>query len=196
MEQGVLPFEYKEETKDTGITGLAGLPLYLDLARVVCLSKSIQKHLKIKEGGQGWTDVQMVISLILLNLAGGECVDDLKILEADEGFCEILCKIEVDGLTRKIRRALARRWRKEQQRTVPSPSTVFRYLKGFHDAEQEELRKQSKVKAFIPAPSEHLKGFSKIKNPPPEGVVLSLPLKGDENASCPQRGRGIVSGFI
>ena len=35
-----------------------------------------------------------------------------------------------------------------------------------------------------------------IKNPPPEGVVLSLPLKGDENASCPQRGRGIVSGFI
>ena len=162
MEQGVLPFEYEEEKKDTGITGLAGLPLYLDLARVVCLSKSIQKHLKIKEGGQGWTDVQMVISLILLNLAGGECVDDLKILEADEGFCEILCKIEVDGLTRKIRRALARRWRKEQQRTVPSPSTVFRYLKGFHDAEQEELRKQSKVKAFIPAPSEHLKGFSKI----------------------------------
>jgi hypothetical protein len=66
MEQGVLPFEYKEEKKDTGITGLAGLPLYLDLARVVCLAKSIQKHLKIKEGGQGWTDVQMVIALILL----------------------------------------------------------------------------------------------------------------------------------
>lgn len=37
---------------------------------------------------------------------------------------------------------------------------------------------------------------SKINNPPPEGVVLSLPLKGDENASCPQRGRGVVPGFI
>lgn len=32
-----------------------------------------------------------------------------------------------------------------------------------------------------------------IKNPPPEGVVLSLPLKGDKNASCPQRGRGLLS---
>ena len=30
----------------------------------------------------------------------------------------------------------------------------------------------------------------KIKNPPPEGVVLGLPLKGDKFASCPQRGRG------
>jgi hypothetical protein len=162
MEQGVLPFEYEEEKKDTGITGLAGLPLYLDLARVVCLAKSIQKYLKIREGGQGWTDVQMVIALILLNLAGGECVDDLKILESDEGFCKILGKIEVDGLTRKIRRALERRWRKEQQRTVPSPSAAFRYLKEFHDAEQEELRKLSEVKAFIPAPNEHLKGFSKV----------------------------------
>ena len=34
-----------------------------------------------------------------------------------------------------------------------------------------------------------------IKNPPPEGVVLSLPLKGDKNASCPRRGRGVVPGL-
>jgi hypothetical protein len=65
-------------------------------------------------------------------------------------------------VTRKIIRVLERRWRKEQQRTVPSPSTAFRYLKEFHDKEQEELRKLSEVKAFIPAPNEHLKGFSKV----------------------------------
>jgi hypothetical protein len=28
------------------------------------------------------------------------------------------------------------------------------------------------------------------KDPPAERVALSLPLKGEENASCPQRGRG------
>ena len=32
MAQGVLPFKYEEEKKDTGMTGLAGLPVYLDLA--------------------------------------------------------------------------------------------------------------------------------------------------------------------
>ena len=29
---------------------------------------------------QGWTDTQVVLSLILLNLAGGTSVDDLKVL--------------------------------------------------------------------------------------------------------------------
>jgi len=162
MKQGVLPFEYEEEKKDTGIIGLAGLPLYLDLARVVRLNESIQKHFKIKEGKQGWTDSQILISLILLNLAGGDCVDDLKILESDEGFCEILRKVENDGLTRKIKRALERRWRKEKKRFVPSSSAVFRYLKKFHDPEQEELRKKSEIKAFIPASNKHLRKFEKV----------------------------------
>ena len=48
----------------------------------------------------------MILSLVLLNLAGGDCVDDLKILEADEGFCQILRKSETHGLKRKTRRAL------------------------------------------------------------------------------------------
>ncbi len=96
----------------------------------------------------------MVMSLNLLNLAGGDCVDDLKILEADEGFCQILRKSKMHGLRRKVRRALERRWRKEKKRTVPSPSAVFRYLSKFHNAEQEKIRIQSNTKAFIPAANE------------------------------------------
>jgi hypothetical protein len=30
----------------------------------------------------------MVLALVLLNLAGGDCVEDIKVLEADDGFCE------------------------------------------------------------------------------------------------------------
>ena len=32
MAQGVLPFKYEAEKKTTGMTALAGLPVYLDLA--------------------------------------------------------------------------------------------------------------------------------------------------------------------
>jgi len=32
--------------------------------------------------------------------------------------------------------------------------------------------------------------IERIKNPPPEGVVLSLPLKGDKAAFCPLRRQG------
>jgi hypothetical protein len=160
MAQGILPFKYETEKNATGMTALAGLPVYLDLAQVVGLNKSIQKHLKIRKGGQGWTDSQFVLPLVLLNLAGGDCVDDIKKLEADDGFCEVLKKAEMHGLKRKVKRALLRRWRKEKTRTVPSPSSIFRYLAKFHDIEQEGLRQPGR--AFIPAPNEHLQGLVKI----------------------------------
>jgi len=160
MAQGVLSFKYEAEKNTTGMTALAGLPVYLDLAKVLGISKSIQRHLKIRESGQGWTDSQIVLSLVLLNLAGGDCVDDIKMLEADDGFCEVLKKAEIHGLRRKVRRTMLRRWRKEKTRTVPSPSSIFRYLARFHDMEQEELRQPGK--AFIPTPNEHLQGLVKI----------------------------------
>jgi hypothetical protein len=160
MAQGILPFKYETEKNTTGMTALAGLPAYLDLAQVTGLSKSIERHLKVRKGGQGWTGSQIVLSLVLLNLAGGDCVDDIKKLEADDGFCEVLKKAEMHGLKRKVRRALLHRWRKEKTRTVPSPSSIFRYLANFHDTKQEEQRQPGK--AFIPTPNEHLQGFAGI----------------------------------
>ena len=99
MAQGVLPFNYESEKKTTGMTAQASLPVYLVLTRVTGLSKSIEKHLKVRKGGQGWTDSQVVLSLALLNLAGGDCLDDIKILEAegrthpDEGLNGSSCRM-------------------------------------------------------------------------------------------------------
>jgi hypothetical protein len=80
----------------------------------------------IKE--RGWTDGQTLLSLILLNLAGGDSVDDLEVLEKDKGFCSVLDRIKTKGLTRKNRRDQERRWRKTTHRAVPSPSAIFRIL--------------------------------------------------------------------
>jgi hypothetical protein len=88
MPQGVLSYKYEQEKQASGMTALAGLPVYLDLASVLGLGDHIRAHLQVK--AQGWTDEQMILSLILLNLAGGDCVDDLRILEKDEGFSEVL----------------------------------------------------------------------------------------------------------
>ena len=156
MSQGVLPFKYEEDKNDGGMTALGGLPVYLDLINVIGLSKSIQRYLKVKEECQGWTDAQIVISLVLLNIAGGTSVSDLNVLEGDKGFCEILGKTECYGLKRKVKRALKRRWRKEKKRTLPSPTAVFRYLSSFHESHE----KPSDVKAYIPEANEYLKGFT------------------------------------
>ena len=158
--QGVLPYKIEVATHKTFLTGLAGLPIYLDLAQVVKLRDAVTEHVQVRRGSQGWTDAQMVTTLILLNLAGGQGVEDLEKLENDQGFALILHRVETFGMPRRERRSLERRWRKSTDRTVPSVSAMRRYLAAFHEEAQEALREPGK--AFIPTPSSALLGLSKV----------------------------------
>lgn len=157
MTQGVFPFKYEVEKKSGGMTALAGLPTYLEFGYVMGLGKSIANRLHVRECDRGWSDVQTVMSLILLNLAGGEGISDLDVLERDEGFCRILGEYEGFGKSAKERRAMKRRLRKGNNRSVPSPSAAGRYLHQFHNAEQEDLRPPEG--SFVPAPNEHLRSL-------------------------------------
>ena len=87
MAQGVLPYKYEEERTCTEMTGPAGLPIYP--VSVLRVSDCIRAHVHGRKEGQGWTDEQAVLSLMLLNLAGGDCIEDIRILEKDEGFCKV-----------------------------------------------------------------------------------------------------------
>ena len=156
MPQGPLPFQYAEENRATGVTSLSGLAAYLDMAQAAGLSESVRTHLGVKEGGQGWTDSQIVTAVVLLNLVGGESVDDLRMLQKDDGLSRLLLTAQTHRICRRERRALKRRWRRECRRSVPSPSAVFRYLSKFHDA-SEEIRRKPHT-GFIPAPNEALGG--------------------------------------
>ena len=111
MAQGVLNYQYEEERKEAGLTALAGLPVYLDLLRAMGFLESVQKYVRVR-GAQGYSDEQMLTALVLLNLAGGDCVDDLRVLAGDEGFCRVLRRVElqgVPGMKRRERRAQERR---------------------------------------------------------------------------------------
>jgi hypothetical protein len=161
LRQGVLPFSYECEPTESGMTALAGLPAYLELAAIAGLPASLQRHLEgchLKE--QGWTDTQIIMSLILLNIAGGDCVDDLRILERDEGLVKVLRRVGFTGHPRKERREQERRWRKERRRAFPSPSVVFRYLKNFVNPVDEKQRAMGK--AYIPAPNEALRSLGRV----------------------------------
>ena len=90
MKQGLLAFQYEQEKGSTGMTGLSGLMTYVELMQAAGLRSSVERHVRLRERGQGWTDSQMIISLMLLNLAGGESVSDLDLLEKDRGLCRML----------------------------------------------------------------------------------------------------------
>ena len=160
MAQGELGFKYEVERQGGGMTGMGGIGPYLDLACRSGMVRTIERYVNARQGEQGWTDAESVLSLVMLNLVGGDCVEDVDRLESDEGFCRLFSKAVRQGISRKGRKTLNRRWRKEKKRSVPSSSSVFRYLSEFHDSAQEGLREVGR--AFIPLPNEALKGLCRV----------------------------------
>ena len=108
MKQGLLAFQYEQEKGSTGMTGLSGLMTYVELMDAAGLRSSVERHVGLRECGQGWTDSQIITSLILLNLVGGESVMDMEVLmeamrqahrafiPAPNGAMEGLCKVNAD----------------------------------------------------------------------------------------------------
>ena len=160
MKQGLLPFQYEEEKSTTSMTAVSGLTTYLELMHAADLRSSVERCVGLRRGGQGWTDRQIVNSLLLLNLTGGESVSDLDVLDKDGGLGKMLRQAETYGMRPRERRVSEARWRSARRRSVPSESVVFRYLESFHD-EGEESRRRAHT-AFIPAPTKALSGLYEV----------------------------------
>ena len=159
VSEGLLPFHYEEQRVPGSMTALAGLPAYFALAVVAGVRESLVRHLGARSDGQGWTDAQVVLALMLVNLVGGDSVEDLARLEGDEGLCRVMRQIEHHGLPRKERRALERRWRKERMRAFPSVSAARRCLAAQHNEAAEAGRVAGE--AFIPERLESVRGLSR-----------------------------------
>jgi hypothetical protein len=159
MTQNVLPFKYEEEKTTSGMTAVAGLPLFLELFYGMGLNKCISANLAVRDE-QGHSDAEVIKALMMLNLAGGDSVDDIQILEGDIGFKELARKAEKHRESKKAKKKALKRWRKQRKRGFASCSAIFRYLKAFHDEQQDKRRVAGK--AFIPAPNEYLSGFPRI----------------------------------
>lgn len=155
-EQGLLGLRYEVDRSGES-TAFAGAPLYIELAMVSGLVQAITRHVRVRQAG--WDDVAVILSLVLVNLVGGTCVEDVDRLEQDDGLRRVMFQARLACVPRKERRRLMREREKAERggdrgRAFPSASSVFRYLERFHDRTTEEQRRQAEQqgrKAFIPA---------------------------------------------
>ncbi|MDP6729657.1 MAG: IS1380 family transposase [SAR324 cluster bacterium] len=155
MTQNLLPFNYQIEKRSSDLTSFAGLPTYQELLHVTAAFRQIRRYLNIRSHEQGFTDSQILASLILLQLVGGDSVDDIERLRGDDGFVRVVNKISLSGLSRKERRRIERRWDRGQDiPAIPSVSVIRRWLNEFHNPLAERLRPESG--AFIPEANRHL----------------------------------------
>lgn len=173
MAQNHLPFQYKEEKNNACLTGFAGLPLYVELAIQSGFVEYLQQTVHTKT--QGWTDAETILSLILLNLAGGEGISDIERLERDSGLRTLLLRMSTHGMKRQERRDHEKRWRRTKSRGLPSNAAIHRYLPQFHSAEEETKREQSV--AFIPKPNDKLSALLRLNIPLIEAAQRYHPSK-------------------
>ena len=152
----VLPIEIEADPTQAEVTSYAGMLPYLELWSAMGMPKAIDDQVSIC-GSQGWLDRQMVQTLMLLNVSGGDCVSDVDRLESDAGLCSFVRSGELDGLPRELRREHQRRFRKGRTRTFPAATQVYSFLESCHDDCEELSRIEGR--AFIPRPNEHLRSL-------------------------------------
>jgi hypothetical protein len=138
--QRILPYIVEVMEKPEGITAWAGLPSVLDTVRALGLHDLIREEIKIQRRKRGYGDARKIESLLLLMAAGGECVDDIKMLQADAGLCRLVGPF-------------------------PSADRLLSFLYAFHDdglIEQARAQLTADRIAYIPEENAALGGLARV----------------------------------
>ena len=136
-----LLFELDPKPAEEMLTSWGGIPLVVQAFRSLGLPGSVKQHVVVKERQRGYDEATFVESLVLLNAAGGECLDDFERLRADRGLSEMI------------------------GHEVPSSEAARKFLYAFHEQEKIEQAKQQRLPeqmAYIPGESEPLAGLGQV----------------------------------
>src|ERR1700680_2667988 len=138
--QQPLGFDYDEGHGEQGLTALAGIPVLLQAFRSLDLPRSVERHVSVKQRQRGLDEASYVESFLILNAAGGECLDDFAHLRQD-------------GVRTLIGHDL------------PSPEAARKFLYQFHDErliEQAQQRLLPGQISYIPEENQPLEGLGQV----------------------------------
>lgn len=87
--QGILPFVMRHGDGET-VTAHAGLPLVVEAARAVRLDEVVEAQLRLAQRQRGFSEAQKFEALLLLIAAGGDRIEDIRLLRDDRGLVRLL----------------------------------------------------------------------------------------------------------
>jgi len=136
-----LLFELDPEPLQETLTALGGIPLVVQAFRSLGLPQSIQERVRVKQRERGYDEATFVESFVILNAAGGECVDDFERLRGDPGLAEMI------------------------GHELPSPRAALEFLYAFHEeakiAEAQQRRLPEQI-AYLPDETPALEGLGRV----------------------------------
>jgi len=134
-------FEIDPEPIGEKLTALGGLPLLVQAFRSLEVGVSVKEHVAIRQRERGYDEPTMVESFVLLNGAGGECLEDFGQLRQDAVLAELI------------------------GHGFPSPEAARQFLYAFHEeskiTEAQQRRGPDEI-AYIPEESERLAGLGLV----------------------------------
>jgi hypothetical protein len=126
-----------ERGEPEDVTARAGLPLVVETMRALGVDALAQAELPEPKRRRGFTPAQKLEALVTLLAAGGDRVEDVRVLSEDPG----------------LERLLGGR--------LPSPDALLDFLGQFHDPACWETRPPEK-KAWVPPESAGLRGLDAV----------------------------------
>jgi hypothetical protein len=134
--QGLLPFRMEAAARPMDLTAQAGLTLVAETLAALGAEDLVRAELRLGQRRRGWSPYAKLQWLVLLLAAGGERVEDVRVLGRDAGLGRLL------------------------RRGTPSPDALHDFLGEFHDAPQMDERPDEG--AWIPGESAALEALERI----------------------------------
>jgi hypothetical protein len=139
---GLLPFVVQAVPDAADQTGRAGLTIVAEALRGFRVDDSVGRHVHIKQRQRGFSEYDVVESVVMLQAVGGEHMEDMALLREDGGLCRMM------------------------GRSFPSADVVRDFLVASHD---ESLIRQAAAaaekageKSYIPEENEVLQGLGQV----------------------------------
>jgi hypothetical protein len=139
------------------LTARAGLTLVSETMLALGLDGLVRDLVRVRARRRGYDEFEKLHAIVLIQAAGGECVEDVRILARDAG----------------LQRLLGRPW--------PSPDALHDFLAAFHD--EAALAQRPPAGAWIPPEGGPLRALAEVNRRlvhraggarPPGGATLDL----------------------
>jgi Transposase DDE domain group 1 len=147
--QGILPFVFEALPQPMDLTARAGLTLVSETMLALGLDEIVRARLSLRERDRGDSEFDKIHAVVLVQAAGGECVEDVRVLARDAGLL----------------RLVARPW--------PSPDALHAFLAAFHD--EAAMAGRPPEGAWIPEETPALQALAAINTDLVHRAVAGVP---------------------
>lgn len=152
MGQGILPFMFEATPQPMDLTARAGLTLVSETMLALGLEGVVATALRLRARDRGYSEFDKLHALVLVQAAGGECVEDVRVLATDRGLVRLL------------------------GRPLPSPDALHDFLAAFQD--DALLAQRPAAGAWIPAEPAALEALAAVNTTVVARAATALPSAG------------------